>query len=91
MEYTVKIYRIDRRCKKGERLVGTYTYDRKDTDSMDREVAALRRDGYPEDKYRIQYKEKYITVKSLMTGQDVRVDADTPYYCRPDSEAYWSM
>ena len=32
-----------------------------------------------------------ITVKNLMTGRDVEIDADTPWCCRPDSEAYWSM
>ena len=32
-----------------------------------------------------------ITVKNLMTGRDVEIDADTPWCCRPDSETYWSM
>jgi hypothetical protein len=34
--------------------------------------------------------DEYITVKSLMTGEPVVIPADTPWCCRPDSEAYWS-
>ena len=33
---------------------------------------------------------KKITVKSLMTGQDVEIDSNTPWFLRPDAEAYWS-
>jgi len=32
-----------------------------------------------------------ITVRNLMTGKPVEIDADTPWACRVDSEAYWSM
>lgn len=30
-------------------------------------------------------------VKSLMTGKDVTIDADTPWCCNPASETFWSM
>lgn len=73
MIYTLKIYRLDKRCKNGERFVKSYEYDRKDTTAMDREVNELHINcGYPRSQYRIEYAEKYITVKSLMNGQDVR-------------------
>lgn len=32
-----------------------------------------------------------ITVKNLMTGQEVEILANTPHCCRVDSETYWSM
>lgn len=32
-----------------------------------------------------------ITVKNLMSGKPVTIDADTPWCCNPASEAYWSM
>jgi hypothetical protein len=44
--------------------------------------------------YRAKVAEKaneYITVKNLMTGEMVAIPADTPWCCRPDAEAYWSM
>lgn len=90
MIYTVKIYRYDRRCKTGERFVGAYDFDRKDDAAMDREVVALRASGYFDDMFRIEYAPKYIKVKSLMSGQEVEIAADTPWSCRPDSESYWS-
>jgi hypothetical protein len=31
------------------------------------------------------------TVKNLMTGKDVQIEADTPWCCNPASETYWSM
>ena len=31
------------------------------------------------------------TVKNLMTGKDVQIEADTPWCCNPASEKYWSM
>lgn len=91
MQYTLNIYRIDKRCKSGERLVGTYTYDRKDDSAMEREVIELRHNaGYFGDKYRIEFYPKTKIVKNLMTGKDVEIDADTPWSCNPASEAYWS-
>lgn len=32
-----------------------------------------------------------ITVRNLMTGKPVEIDADTPNCCNPASETYWSM
>jgi hypothetical protein len=39
---------------------------------------------------RATYTAPKITVKNLMTGVPVEIDADTPWACRVDSEAYWS-
>lgn len=91
MIYKLNIYRIDRRCKTGERFVKSYEYDRKDDASMDREVNALRGCGYWDTHYRIEFYPKYKTVKSLMSGEDVVIDVDTPAYCDPSRESYWSL
>lgn len=32
-----------------------------------------------------------MVVKSLMTGEGVLIDKDTPWCCNPASETYWSM
>jgi hypothetical protein len=34
--------------------------------------------------------QRRIIVKNLMTGKPVEIDADTPWACRVDSEAFWS-
>ena len=49
--------------------------------SMD-ELNIISRDTYQSPK---------MTVKNLMTGAPVEIDAATPWCCNPASETYWSM
>ncbi len=35
--------------------------------------------------------EKTVVRKNLMTGKEFTESANTPYYCSPSSESYWSM
>jgi hypothetical protein len=35
--------------------------------------------------------EKTKVVKNMMSGKDVTLSVNTPAYCDPSSEAYWSM
>ena len=35
--------------------------------------------------------ETYVTRKNLMGGKEFQERYDTPYYCSPSSESYWSM
>lgn len=53
-----------------------------------------RKAGWSEDQLNIVSRDTYrsprITVTNMMTGQPVEIDADTPWACRVDSEAYWS-
>ena len=37
------------------------------------------------------YRAPQVTVRNLMSGKDVVIDADTPWCCNPASETYWSM
>ena len=37
------------------------------------------------------YRSPKMTVKNLMSGAPVEIDADTPWCCNPASETYWSM
>lgn len=40
---------------------------------------------------RAEYRAPKITVKNLMSGKPVEIDADTPWCCNPASETFWSM
>ena len=51
MTYILNIYIKDKRTKSGKRIVGSYEYDRKDVDSMLREVRALYPTYRSEDGY----------------------------------------
>jgi hypothetical protein len=37
------------------------------------------------------YKPKMVTRKNLMTGQEYQEDVNTPNFCSPSSESFWSM
>ena len=90
--YTMYIYKLDRRCKTGERLFSTTVWQDCNDAGMKREVNELLMSGlYPVSQFRIEYFPTMKTVKSLMTGKDVQIASDTPWCCNPASEAYWSM
>lgn len=91
-DYTMYIYKLDRRCKTGERLVSTTVWRNRDEAGMRREVSELLTSGlYTVDLFRIEFHPTMKTVKNLMTGKDIQIDRDTPWCCNPASETYWSM
>lgn len=88
MEYTVEVYKTDRRVKAGERLV-------KKVDHCDVDIKTLKHlyetTWFARDGYRFEIHETYVVQKNLLTGQEFRQRYDTPYYCSPASETYWSQ
>ena len=90
-DYTLYIYKADKRTKTGERLFSTTVWTGQDDNGMRRTVADLF-DPYPPSKgYRFEWYPTTKTVKNLMTGLDVVIAYDTPRSCDPSSELYWSM
>lgn len=92
MNYTMRIYKTDKRTKSGERITGTYAYRDVEPKWMEEEVRELSHKLYPASKgFRIEYDETYKTVKNLMTGELMEIEKDTPACCDPSTETYWSM
>jgi len=90
-DYTMYIYKTDRRTRSGERLVSTTVWRDRTDAGMKRESAELFQ-LYPATQgYRFEYFPTMKTVKNLMTGKDIQIDRDTPWCCNPASESYWSM
>ena len=89
-DYTLYMYKTDRRTKYGERAVLTRVFTNETEAEMQRIVAGLY-SKFSSKQYRIEYHPTLITVKNLMTGKDVQIDRDTPWCCNPASETYWSM
>ena len=83
--YTVEIYRADLRTKKGEKLVFKQDLEQ-DRDTVER---MAKNSCKKNERYEIH--ETYITKKNMMNGQEFQERYDTPYYCSPSSETYWSM
>jgi hypothetical protein len=86
--YTVEIYKTDKRTKAGERLVSKQDYD---TDNRSMLEHTVKNTWRVSQGYRYIIHETYVTRKSLMGGEEFQERYDTPYYCSPSSETYWSM
>ena len=89
-DYTMLIYKMDRRYKSGEALHNKYEYHEKHDQWMKEEVRDLQAGLYPTDKYRIELHETWVTRRNFLTGEEFKERFDTPYYCSPSSETYWS-
>ena len=84
--YTVEIYRKDARTKEGERLVLKKDYDTRNLSTLEKSV----KDHLAANE-RYEIHETYVTRTSLVGGKEFQERYDTPYYCSPSSETYWSM
>lgn len=86
--YTVEVYKTDRRTKAGEKLVSKTDHAHSDYEDVD----YFYKMNYPTDRgYRFEIKETYVRRTNIMTGKEYEERYDTPYYCSPSSETYWSM
>ena len=90
-DYTMYIYKSDNRTKSGERLFSTTVFTGRDDNGMRREVAELFDLYNPDAGWRFEWNPTMRTVKSLMSGEEIQIAADTPRCCDPSSELYWSM
>lgn len=90
-DYTLYIYKQDRRYKVGERLFSTTVWTGTDDNGMRRTVADLFETYRPEDGFRFDWAPATKVVKNLMTGEMIEIAADTPHCADPSTERYWSM
>jgi hypothetical protein len=86
--YTVEIYKKDARTKKGERLVQKQDYA---TDNLSMLEHSVKHTWLKKDGYRYEIHETYVTRRNILSGTEFKERYDTPYYCSPSSETYWSM
>jgi hypothetical protein len=86
--YTVEIYKKDKRHKSGERLVSKNDYATDNLSMLEHTVKNTYRQLHG---FRYEIHETYVTRTNLMGGAEYKERYDTPRYCSPSSEAYWSM
>lgn len=89
--YTLYIYKRDKRYKAGERLFSTTVWPGMDKEGMDRTVVELYPLYKATEGWRMEYVPTTKWVKNLMSGEMVEISHDTPRSCDPSSELYWSM
>lgn len=88
-EYTLEIYKADKRTKEGRRLYAKEDFAPVTEAYINAVAEGKRKLGFIVDVY-----ETYVTKKSLDVGygsREFQERYDTPYYCSPSSESYWSM
>lgn len=85
--YTLIVFKFDKRTKSGEREVLRKDYDTDNLSQLEHSV----KHTWPSSKYRVELHETYVTRKNLMTGKAYQERFDTPYFCSPSSESFWSM
>ena len=85
-EYTLEIYKSDKRTKEGRRLVAKEDFA-PTTEAYINAVA----DGKRKLGFIVEVFETWVEKKNLMTGKVFLEKYDTPYYCSPSSESYFSM
>jgi hypothetical protein len=91
-DHTMRIYKRDRRCRSGERLVSTTVWRHRDAAEMAREVRELEYSTWPQSQgYRIEFLPTMKRVRNLITGAEVEIPSDTPRACDPSSELFWTM
>ena len=91
-KYTVEVYKLDRRLKKGKKLVEKKEFTDRTLESLELEYSAWlyatkgAAEGNPKFRYAIH--ETYVTRVNAMSGKQFQERYDTPYYCSPSSQTY---
>lgn len=85
-EYTIERYKIDLRRKDGLRLLDKIDYTPSTMDELEYAVELIEKDGFI-----VNYFPTYTTEKNLLTGELYQERTDTPHFCSPSSESFWSM
>ena len=86
--YTVEIYKRDARTKKGERLVSKTDYE---TDNLSMLEHTVKHTWRASQGFRYEIHVTMVEKTNIMGGAKFMERYDTPYYCSPASESYWSM
>jgi len=92
--YTFEIFKADRRIKKDERYgrnkVGLRFVEVKDFAPLTRSHVETLAEDFRKEGLVVHVYETFITRKNMMSGKEYQERYDTPYYCSPSSETYWS-
>jgi len=93
--YTVELYKADKRIKKDERYgrnrVGMRFVEVKDFAPSTKDYINTVAEEYRTKGYFAKVSETFVTRKNMMSGKEFQERYDTPYFCSPSSESYWSM
>lgn len=93
--YTVELYKADKRIKKDERygrnraglrFIAVEDFAPVTKDYINAVAESKRKLGFVAEVF-----ETYVTRKNMMSDKEFQERYDTPSFCSPSSESYWSM
>jgi hypothetical protein len=94
-EYTVELYRADKRIKRDERYgrnrVGLRFVEIKEFAPVTKDYIMTVVRDYESAGYVVKWAKTYVTRTNMMSGKEYQERYDTPHFCSPSSETYWSM
>ena len=86
VEYTLELYKADRRTKEGRRLVAKEDFAPCTRAYIQAVIAAKTKLGFI-----VEASETWVTKRNMMSGKTYQERYDTPNFCSPSSETFWSM
>lgn len=93
--YTVELYKADKRIKKDERYgknkIGLRFVEAVDFAPSTRDYINTVEVDMQQRGYVVEVRETFVTRTNMMGGKEYQERYDTPNYCSPSSESYWSM
>lgn len=93
--YTLEIYKEDKRIKRDERFgrnkAGLRFVEVRDFDPVTKDYITSVVESYNRDGYIVKMFETFVTRVNMMNGKKYQERYDTPNYCSPSSESFWSM
>jgi len=93
--FTVELYKTDRRIKRDERygrnkaglrFVEAVDFTPSTQDYINTVAVDMQKRGYV-----VKVFETFVTRKNMMSGYEYQERYDTPSFCSPSSESFWSM
>lgn len=93
--FTVELYKADQRIKRDERYgrnrAGLRFVEVRDFAPVTKDYIASVVDNFREGGFVVEVFETYVTRKNMMSGLEYQERYDTPNFCSPSSESFWSM
>ena len=86
VEYTLELYKSDKRVKEGKRLVSVEDFAPVTRAYIQAVIESKTKLGFI-----VKASETWVTKRNMMTGKTYQERYDTPYFCSPSSETFWSM
>jgi hypothetical protein len=83
-EYTLEIYKVDKRTKEGRRLYAKEDFAPSTKDYISAVAEGKRKLGFV-----VEVFETFVTRKNLQSGRTFQERYDTPYFCSPSRDSYW--